>query len=120
MPPRSASNAGAGSPAKLRKQSRRTAPPEIDNPIPFAEALKLNAGLRIVLAENEREITLNEVLRSRDIDSLALAIGPEGGWTQDELRSFVGAGWIAASLGNTILRAETAAMAAMAIATASL
>ena len=39
------------------QQSRRIAPPEIDDPMKFAEALKLNAGLRIVLAENEREIS---------------------------------------------------------------
>jgi len=45
-----------------------------------------------------------------------LASGPEGGWTEDELKSFREAGWVAASLGNTILRAETAAIAAMAIA----
>ena len=102
------------------QQSRRTAPPEIDDPTPFAEALKVNAGLRIVLAENERGVTLNELLQSRDTDSLALAVGPEGGWTDDELRSFASAQWIAASLGNTILRAETAAIAAMAIVTAHL
>ncbi len=102
------------------QQSRRTAPPEIDNPKPLAEALLINGNLRIVLAENERGITLSELLQSRATDSLALAIGPEGGWTDDELRSFDSAQWIAASLGNTILRAETAAIAAMAIATANL
>ena len=41
------------------------------------------------------------------------AIGPEGGWTEDELQAFQQAGWISASLGNTILRAETAAIAAI-------
>jgi 16S rRNA (uracil1498-N3)-methyltransferase len=46
---------------------------------------------------------------------IILAVGPEGGWTQDELQSFQQAGWISASLGNTILRAETAAIAATAI-----
>ena len=44
-----------------------------------------------------------------------LAIGPEGGWTQDELQQFRNAGWISASLGPTILRSETAAIAATAI-----
>jgi len=47
---------------------------------------------------------------------IVVASGPEGGWTEDELKSFREAGWVAASLGNTILRAETAAIAAMAIA----
>jgi 16S rRNA (uracil1498-N3)-methyltransferase len=45
-----------------------------------------------------------------------LAIGPEGGWTQDELELFRANGWISVSLGPTILRAETAAIAATAIA----
>jgi 16S rRNA (uracil1498-N3)-methyltransferase len=102
------------------QQSRRAAPPKVENPIQLAEALRIDGSLRVVLAENERRVTLNERLQSRDIDSLALAIGAEGGWTEEELRSFADSGWTAASLGNTILRAETAAIAAMAIATANL
>jgi 16S rRNA (uracil1498-N3)-methyltransferase len=102
------------------QQSRRAAPPEIESPRPLSEALRINGSLRIVLAENERDVTLNELLQSRDTGSLAIAIGPEGGWTEEELRSFAGSEWVAASLGNTILRAETAAIAAMAIATANL
>jgi 16S rRNA (uracil1498-N3)-methyltransferase len=77
------------------------------------------SDLRIVLAESEREIALSELLRSRgDIASLTLAIGPEGGWADDELQTFATSQWIAASLGETILRAETAAIAALAIARA--
>jgi 16S rRNA (uracil1498-N3)-methyltransferase len=75
--------------------------------------------LRIMLAETKREAQLSDVLRARpEVQSLALAIGPEGGWTPDELQSFEQAGWIAASLGSTIPRAETAAIAALAIARA--
>jgi 16S rRNA (uracil1498-N3)-methyltransferase len=46
---------------------------------------------------------------------LSLAIGPEGGWTPDEIKHFSDSGWHAASLGPTILRAETAAIAALAV-----
>jgi 16S rRNA (uracil1498-N3)-methyltransferase len=102
------------------EQSRRTATPDIANPKKLSEALQVDAGLKIVLAETEREVSLTELVRSRDSDSLAIAVGPEGGWTEDELRSFISDGWIAASLGSTILRAETAAIAAMAIASSSL
>ena len=56
-----------------------------------------------VVAETEREATLRDILRpAADASSLALAIGPEGGWTHDELSSFQGSQWIAASLGVTI------------------
>ena len=49
-------------------------------------------------------------------DEVALAVGPEGGWADGELSWFYEAGWIAASLGDTILRAETAAIVATALA----
>ena len=45
--------------------------------------------------------------------------GPEGGWTDDERASFTAAGWTSASLGPLVLRAETAAIAALAIVNSS-
>jgi 16S rRNA (uracil1498-N3)-methyltransferase len=52
--------------------------------------------------------------------SLALAIGPEGGWTQEEISLFTTHAWTPVTLGPRILRAETAAIAALAIASAHL
>ena len=64
---------------------------------------------------------MRDVLESLPQEAeIVLAVGPEGGWTMDELESFHQAGWAAASLGKTVLRAETAAIAATAIATAEL
>jgi 16S rRNA (uracil1498-N3)-methyltransferase len=103
------------------QQSRRLAAPEIALPQKLSDALKFEAETKIVLVENERGTTLSEILRSREeIRSLALAVGPEGGWSDDELAAFARAGWISASLGETILRAETAAIAALAITRAEL
>src|ERR1700689_535970 len=97
------------------EQSRRDAPPEIAAPIKVAEALNLPGGLRIVLAESEEQTLLRDILRQNADDGVVMAVGPEGGWTQSELQSFQNSGWISASLGNIILRAETAAMAATAV-----
>ncbi len=115
------------------EQSRRATAPEIAPPIKLSAALNLPAALRIVLAESEERTLLcdvvkpeaagNEVKDERAKDhgvDLILAVGPEGGWTEDELQSFQQAGWISASLGNTILRAETAAMAATAVVASAL
>jgi len=46
----------------------------------------------------------------------ALAIGPEGGWTPEEMSQFTQQNWTHVTLGPRILRAETAAIAAIAIA----
>jgi 16S rRNA (uracil1498-N3)-methyltransferase len=102
------------------EQSRRTAPPEITAPIKLSEAVNLSQPRRIVLAESEEQTLLRDLLPSDTSDAIALAIGPEGGWTDDEVQAFQQAGWISASLGNTILRAETAAIAALAIAASML
>ncbi len=103
------------------EQARRATPPEIAVPIKVAEALNLQAALRIVLAESEDRTSLGDVLKPQAAKAgILLAVGPEGGWTEDELQSFQQAKWISASLGNTILRAETAAMAATAIVASAL
>jgi 16S rRNA (uracil1498-N3)-methyltransferase len=103
------------------EQSRRSAPPEIAAPLKLAEALNLPGSLRIVLAEAERQTLLRNVVSPDPATGgIVLAVGPEGGWTEDELQSFQESAWIPASLGNTILRAETAAIAATAIVASAL
>jgi 16S rRNA (uracil1498-N3)-methyltransferase len=97
------------------EQSRRITPPEIVAPIKLQEAVILTASLRIVLAESEHETLLRDILTSHPDGEILLATGPEGGWTEEELELFQKAGWISASLGATVLRAETAAIAATAI-----
>src|ERR1700678_2591010 len=93
------------------EQSRRPVPPEIAAPAKLSEVVSLTGGLRIVLSESEQRLQLRDAIESRPTDTEEdpiLAVGPEGGWTSDELQQFHQAGWISASLGTTILRAETA------------
>ena len=70
---------------------------------------------KLVLSESENDTRLRDALNPKSSD-VTLAIGPEGGWTAEELEWFRDSGWVAASLGETILRAETAVIVATAIA----
>jgi 16S rRNA (uracil1498-N3)-methyltransferase len=98
------------------EQSRRTVPPEVAVPLKLKDAVDLPGAARILLAEAEQQVLLRDVLDSHpDQGEILLAIGPEGGWADDEVQLFKNAGWISVSLGSTILRAETAAIAATAI-----
>jgi 16S rRNA (uracil1498-N3)-methyltransferase len=98
------------------EQSRRSSPPEISLAVKLREALALPGNPRIVLAENQEEIMLKDALGPVFSGTeVTLAIGPEGGWTEPELELFRQTNWTMASLGGTIVRAETAAIAATAI-----
>jgi 16S rRNA (uracil1498-N3)-methyltransferase len=96
------------------EQSRRTSPPDVSQPIKLTEALGLPGSARILLSESEKDLMLKNALQSEASD-IVLALGPEGGWTDSELDKFRESGWLSASLGDTILRAETAAIAALAV-----
>jgi len=100
------------------EQSRRAGPPEVTPPLKLQDAVSLPGALRIVLSEMESRTQLGNVLAA-SCGEVLLAIGPEGGWTNDELQVFQKTGWISASLGPTILRVETAAIAATAIIVAA-
>jgi 16S rRNA (uracil1498-N3)-methyltransferase len=102
------------------EQSRQVSAPDIAAPIKLKDAVALPASTRIVLSEVEEQTMLKQSLLSHKDGDIILAFGPEGGWTESELELFRSSGWTSASLGNTILRAETAAIAALAIVLAEL
>jgi 16S rRNA (uracil1498-N3)-methyltransferase len=98
------------------EQSRRTAVPEVVDPTNLRDAVNISSEVKVVLSEAEQQVSLRKSLSSLSAaHELALAIGPEGGWTQDELELFQKESWTSVSLGPTILRAETAAIAAVAV-----
>ena len=104
------------------QQSRRSDVPLIHDPVPLAERVRAaSAATRIVLAEQERTTTLRNALEEAiaaaqaEMPALEIAIGPEGGLAPEEEALFDANGWRAITLGPRILRAETAAIAALAV-----
>jgi 16S rRNA (uracil1498-N3)-methyltransferase len=98
------------------QQSRRARIPEIAAAESFDQALRLAARNRFFLDEVEAPPLLGALPELRVLrDTVAVLLGPEGGWTEVERESAVAAGWRAVSLGGQILRAETAAAAALAV-----
>ena len=100
------------------KQSKSCLVPRISPPQPLDEFLrKFDAAVKIVLSENQGR-PLREIVRltgnEPPPDALIL-VGPEGGWTPGEEKRIRGCGYEAVSLGRSILRAETAALSAVAI-----
>ena len=104
------------------QQSRRSDVPLIHDPALLADRIRATSdSVRVVLAEQERSTTLRTVVEEavnaaqNQMPVLELAFGPEGGWAPDEEALFDANGWRAASLGPRILRAETAAIAALSV-----
>jgi 16S rRNA (uracil1498-N3)-methyltransferase len=109
------------------KQSRRSDIPLLEDPIPLRTAAKREGdSVKLLLAEQERATTLhaalNDALKNagNEIPEIRLATGPEGGWTPEEEALFDDEGWKPVSLGPRILRAETAAITALAVTAALL
>ncbi len=101
------------------QQARRARLPEVAEPVAFQTALGTGGDYRYFLDEKRGAAPilsgLPESARRRPSDSVCLLVGPEGGWTESERREALDAGWQPVSLGPQVLRAETAAVAALAV-----
>jgi 16S rRNA (uracil1498-N3)-methyltransferase len=103
------------------QQSRRLRPPAICAAVRPEEAFaRSTADLKLMLSENREASSLRARLHERNQGvampkSAALAIGPEGGWTDAEFSAARAAGFTEASLGGNILRTETAVLASLAV-----
>ena len=97
------------------QQCRRVALPLLDLLVkPEAAFSSHRHGVRILLSEAPDAKLLRELLTGVHADEVTLAIGPEGGWTEQEFAAARSSGFKEASLGKLILRAETAVIAALA------
>lgn len=97
------------------QQSRRVNVPELAAVAKPDKAFAASAeGVRVILSERGGAQALRMVLEGRRDHAAVLAIGPEGGWTEEEFPAAGAAGFQEASLGGLILRTETAVVAGLA------
>jgi 16S rRNA (uracil1498-N3)-methyltransferase len=98
------------------QQARRLAPPEVSDVTPFERAIQEAAtGRRWMLDESETSSAGGPLLDPAPQSGSALLTGPEGGWTDEERRRARDAGFQPVGLGPLVLRAETAAIAALSV-----
>jgi len=101
------------------KQCNRDIPAEIGPPESFDKQLALFSkapGLKVILWERETSRDLKDLLQKHEPSgSFTGMVGPEGGFTPEEVSTAQHAGFIPVSMGSRILRAETAALVLVAI-----
>jgi 16S rRNA (uracil1498-N3)-methyltransferase len=120
------------------QQSRRLRPPVLRAALPPDKAFaQSSANLKVFLSERREAKSLRKLLdqdshqvaqallpvrlssqaeaKAQATTTISLAVGPEGGWTNDEIAASSAAGFLEASLGGNILRTETAVIASLAV-----
>lgn len=97
------------------KQSQRITVPEVTAIQSWSEALNELERFRLILVpwEEEKERSIKQILSEAQEESIAIVIGPEGGFSTAEIRSLSNKGGRIVSLGKNILRTETAGLVAL-------
>jgi 16S rRNA (uracil1498-N3)-methyltransferase len=98
------------------KQSRRGHIPSIENPLSYAEIMERFDSYDMVVIPYEKENSrgLKQVLKGKNnINRIAMVIGPEGGFTENEIIESIENGAVPVTLGPRILRTETAGFACL-------
>ncbi|MDO9515522.1 MAG: 16S rRNA (uracil(1498)-N(3))-methyltransferase [Syntrophales bacterium] len=125
--PRLSGDRAAGKAARWRKvaveasrQCGRGDVPEVSEIVSFNEMLRTADGdaLRIILWEAEEQLGIREILtdeRYAEANGFCIVIGPEGGFSWEEIEKARQSGFISVSLGRLILRTETAPLAVLSI-----
>ena len=110
------------------EQSERQVVPKIRETLEYSAALSLfenqilstNSHKYICIARNNYPLLLESLLHNQKLESIVIAIGPEGGWTNEEIERAIATGFQAVSLGKRILRGVTAPLVALSLVAAVL
>ena len=100
------------------EQSQRGRVPVLEAPLRFDEAVKHAAQMDacwLIPWEEEKSVSLKQALQGNRAREVILLIGPEGGFSAEEVRLAQTGGFKAVTLGERILRMETAAVVASAL-----
>lgn len=101
------------------KQCQRGSIPDVSDSMSFDEMISSLSGFDLIVFpyENEEEITIKDALRPLDQKPVnaAVIIGPEGGFSDDEVCTIKKTNAHIVTLGRTILRTETAGIVALAM-----
>jgi 16S rRNA (uracil1498-N3)-methyltransferase len=102
------------------RQCGRADIPEVNDVLSFEEMLASaeDGTLKIIFWEEESERGIKKLLRDKryeDARDISVIIGPEGGFSKEEVESAVRSGFISVSLGKNILKVETAAVTILSV-----
>ncbi|MGD1704495.1 16S rRNA (uracil(1498)-N(3))-methyltransferase [Dapis sp. BLCC M229] len=114
--------------SEAAEQSERQVVPKIREVREYSVALSLfenenlctNYHKYICVARNSYPLLLESLLDNQKLESIVIATGPEGGWTNGEIEAAIATGFQAVSLGKRILRAVTAPLVALSLVAAVL
>lgn len=95
-------------------QSKRNYIPTISGPFPFKEVIELKYDTKII-AHEKGSIPFNEVLNKGFKENLLILVGPEGGFSVDEVLGAQRNGFTVITFGDNVLRSETAALYAVSV-----
>ncbi len=98
------------------EQSKRLDIPKVLNPCNIKELAKSDYDYKILCSVNEVSKSIKTVLSNISIsDRILVVVGPEGGFTNDEEQELINNGFISVSLGDRVLRTETASLFVLSI-----
>ena len=96
------------------RQSKRNLVPVVNSVMDIKKIAELDYDLKILCTVNEMTISLKNILQNnRNCGTMIIVVGPEGGFTTEEENYLISKGFISTSLGNLVLRTETAAICAL-------